>query len=124
MNKETGYDSRIEFRIDSKTKKDVALFCEDQKIDVSEFARDALVTRLREKKLVGVLMRYMQNEKFYNIFNQFWISSNKEVQTALELLLGPEEQILIQKLPDEFISTAKVMTKMGKEILTNRLKQI
>ena len=124
MDKEKRYDSRIEFRIDSRVKKDISFYCKDKNVDISEFAREALVTRLREKKFVGVLLQYMQDEKFFKIFNQFLVSSNKDVQTALESLIGFEEQNIIQKLPDEFISTAKVVTKKGKKILNKRLKQI
>ena len=120
MNKTNGYTSRIEFRIDPDTKEEIIRYCKEKEVDLSEFSRDALINGLEDRKLVGVVMRSLQNDKFFKVFSQFMASSPKEVKATLEEIFGEEERKLIDRLPEEILSSIKVVSKSGKKYLVSK----
>jgi hypothetical protein len=120
MNK-SGFDSRIEFRIDSDTKEEVISFCSSKNLDISEFCRDALNNRMKEKKLTNLIIRYLQKDNFFNIFRTFYHQCPPEIAIILESMVGFEEEKLIEQMPNEFLSSIKVISEKGKKALDYKM---
>lgn len=115
--------SRFELRINTDLKRKFNKFCKDQNINLSEAVRQAITGYMSSKPFIYSLIEYLQDQRFYDSFVQFYITLPSELKLKLDELLGSEEETLVMKAPPQILKNVKVITNRGNKALEHCMGQ-
>lgn len=107
------FDSRIEFRIDSKSKNKFRKFCSDNNLTSSDAGRDALLMYLNVRSTINVILSDVKDDSIFVWLKKTYKKLPADYKTIFEETLGIEEEKLIQKTPDQLLSRINIITERG-----------
>jgi len=120
MNNE--YEARFDLRVNKNLKDKFTKFCKLKKLKLSDAGRDALTMYAPSKAFIDAMVDNFQDPSFFEYFNKIYPNLPEDIRSAINNLLGPEEEKLIKSTPPQLLKNVNIITESGRKILKKLLQ--